>query len=127
MTSSTDILAALQSASHSVKSLYSKLCNEHELTVVELDTLNALCAEENLTASALAAKVGRLPTSFTPILDSLERKGWILRVKDLRDRRAIQVRLSDKSRQKKSVIKREFQNIEQSINAKINDADLSRT
>lgn len=44
------------------------------------------------TPSALARRAGLHPATLTGILDRLERGGWVVRERDPKDRRAVQIR-----------------------------------
>ncbi len=68
------------------------------LTVIEWYVLRALYERDGQHASDLAHTVGRAPTSFTPILDKLERKEVVERRPDPKDRRAVRVYLTAKGR-----------------------------
>ncbi len=67
-----------------------------EVQVVEAYVLNALYVEDGQHASTLARTVGRAATSFTPLLDRLEKRGLIERRADKEDRRAVHIHLTDK-------------------------------
>jgi len=66
----------------------------HELSLIQMHVLDGLYFENGQHASSLARTTGRAATSFTPILDSLERRGLICRKDDPNDRRAIYVHLT---------------------------------
>lgn len=74
--------------------------NEAGLNInpVEVYILSALLDKDGVFASALAAKVGRAATSFTPNLDKLQDKGFIYRKPDATDRRAVNIHLTDYAR-----------------------------
>ena len=67
-----------------------------ELTVVEVHIMKALFVEDGQHASTLARSVGRAATSFTPLLDRLEKRGMIERRADKVDRRAVLIHLTSK-------------------------------
>lgn len=64
--------------------------------VVEAHILHALYVEDGQHASTLARAVGRAATSFTPLLDRLEKRGLIERRADKVDRRAVSIHLTHK-------------------------------
>jgi DNA-binding MarR family transcriptional regulator len=66
-----------------------------DLSPMQACVLAELRKRNGQKASALAASIGRPATSFTPILDSLERQNLLARRPDPDDRRAIQVWLTD--------------------------------
>jgi len=74
------------------------------LTVIEWYVLRALYENDGQNASQLAHEVGRAATSFTPNLDKLQNKGYITRIPDASDRRAIHIFLTDKAKREKETI-----------------------
>ncbi len=68
------------------------------LSVIEWYVLRALFAEDGQHASQLASGVGRAATSFTPNLDKLQDKGYIERLPDPNDRRAVRIYLTEKAK-----------------------------
>lgn len=56
--------------------------------------------EEAVTATQLASFMGQERQSMTGLIDRMEMKGWIARVRDLPDRRAIRLELSAAGRAK---------------------------
>lgn len=64
------------------------------LTTIEWLVLRALYEEQGRKATDLAAEVSRAPTSFTPILRNLQKKGWIIIFGSVDDRRAVSVELT---------------------------------
>lgn len=66
------------------------------LSMYQLHILSALYTEDHQHASSLARAVGRAATSFTPVLDKLERAGYIQRIADTADRRAVYIELTPK-------------------------------
>lgn len=59
---------------------------------VELDCLELAARHGPLSPSGLARRAGLHPATVTGILDRLERGGWVARVRDPSDRRAVVVR-----------------------------------
>jgi DNA-binding MarR family transcriptional regulator len=67
-----------------------------DLTLTDAHILKGLYVEDGQHASTLARAVGRAATSFTPLLDRLEKRGLIERRPDGRDRRAVLIHLTSK-------------------------------
>ncbi len=88
----------MEVALRSVEHVYAHAITPLGLAVLEWYILRALYERDGQHASELAHAVGRLPTSFTPILDKLEQKDLIERRPDPADRRAIRVYLTAKGR-----------------------------
>lgn len=74
------------------------------LTVIEWYILRALYANDGQNASQLANEVGRAATSFTPNLDKLQTKGYVTRLPDPDDRRAVHIFLTNKAKQEQDKI-----------------------
>lgn len=67
-----------------------------DLDVIGWYVLRALYQKEGQHATELANAVGRVPTSFTSILDNLEHSQLIERRRDPKDRRAVLIYLTPK-------------------------------
>lgn len=67
-----------------------------ELTYSELHTLKIIGSIEDVKLFEIADKVGVSRPSMSATVDKLEKKGFVYRDKDVTDRRAIIVRLTDK-------------------------------
>lgn len=67
------------------------------LSVIEMHILRVLYENDGQKASQLASAVGRAPTSFTPNLDKLQKKGLIERRPDEEDRRAVRIHLTSRA------------------------------
>lgn len=78
-----------------------------EMPLVQMFILDSLYEQDGQMASSLAKAVGRAATSFTPILDKLEKRGLILRKPHPNDRRAIRIFLTTNGR----VLKRDVERV----------------
>jgi DNA-binding MarR family transcriptional regulator len=67
------------------------------LDATELHVLVALYDNDGQKAGELAKRIGNLPTSFTPVLDRLERMKYIERKDSPLDRRVVRICLTDAS------------------------------
>jgi DNA-binding MarR family transcriptional regulator len=79
---------------HHIELLFKPLMELTGLSVVELHIMASLFSKDGVRASELAASVGKAATSFTPLLDKLEGKGYVRRSPDPTDRRAVLVSLT---------------------------------
>lgn len=68
------------------------------LTVKHIHILDALYLKDKQHASEVAKMIGFKATSFTPTLDELEIRGYIVRSQDPHDRRAVFISLTDKAK-----------------------------
>ncbi len=74
--------------------LHSAISEKMGLGVTDEKTLDILFRRGPLTAGDLAAHTGLAPASVTGLIDRLERKGFVQRVRDPKDRRRVIVELN---------------------------------
>lgn len=79
-----------------LEAAYLTLCEPLGISIAQLHVLLALLETDKQKASALARQAGLQPTSFTPPLDDLETKGYIVRKAHPTDRRALEVCLTER-------------------------------
>lgn len=65
-----------------------------DLTVNELHVVNAIGACDDASSSRVAAKLGITVGSLTKSVDSLERKGYVLRSRSANDKRVVLLSLT---------------------------------
>lgn len=75
-----------------------------EIDIDQIHVLIELFQRDGQHASDLARRIGRAATSFTPLLDRLEKSQLIMRKPDSLDRRAIKVCLTGAAWHLKSTI-----------------------
>lgn len=75
-----------------------------DMPMIQLHILEALYEKDGLHASTLARVCGRAATSFTPILDKVERRGLVCRMADPNDRRAIFIHLTPEGQSLRVVV-----------------------
>lgn len=66
-----------------------------KMPLLQIHVLEALYEQDGQHASTLAKAVEREATSFTPVLDKLEKRGLICRAADPNDRRAVFIHLTN--------------------------------
>lgn len=59
------------------------------LSASDMKTIDTLSRFGSLTAGELAQRIGLATASVTSLIDRLERKGWVRRVRDPKDRRVV--------------------------------------
>lgn len=69
------------------------------MTYPQLGALRALVRNENITQKELAAMLETDTTTSKVLCDSLEKKGWLKRANDKKDRRVNRLRLTKKGKQ----------------------------
>lgn len=94
------------------------------LSVIEWYILRALFMDDGQHASQLANEVGRAATSFTPNLDKLQDKGYIERLPDPNDRRAVRIYLTDKAKYEQNDILSLAMTLDNQIEAHIPIQDI---
>jgi len=98
-----------------VDSIYEQETRALGLSVIEWYVLRALYEQDGQMASRLAEAIGRPVTSFTPILDDIQRKGLIERRSDPADRRAVKIHLTKKGQALKERIAASAEQIESKL------------
>ena len=88
----------LDIALRNLDQVYGQVIEPLGLTVIEWYILRSLYDQDGQHASELARAVGRAATSFTPILDKLQNKGFIERRPHPADQRAIRIYLTEQGK-----------------------------
>jgi DNA-binding MarR family transcriptional regulator len=103
--------------------IYSQELESLGLSVVEWYILQFLYERDGQMASRLAEATGRPATSFTPILDKLQDKGFIERRAHPADRRAIRIYLTSKGKAIEQQVKASVERIETKFRSKFSDKE----
>ena len=109
----------LDIALRNVDEIYKHELKELNLAVIEWYILRVLYEQDGQMASHLAKAVGRAATSFTPILDQLERKGFIERRMHPSDRRGVQIYLTSKGQALRQQVQAVADRVEQKLSQRI--------
>ena len=94
----------LTTAQHSI---FSELKSElalYDLTPVQYGVLNFLWRTKQNTPKNIAKELKLETSTISGILDRMEKKGFIVRMIDLDDRRQVKVELTDKSKKLEDII-----------------------
>ncbi len=96
----SDVLIALFNSVGELHDTLERIYRPARLNKQKFVVLTALArqAPEPSLATQLAGTAGVTRSSMTTLLDDLEQRGWIERRRDVRDRRAIQIRITDAGR-----------------------------
>jgi len=78
-----------------VRELDRRLARDHDITLVQAITLIAINDFERPQPRLVADSLSQQSQTVTGVLDRLERAGHVLRVRDMEDRRAVRLELSD--------------------------------
>ena len=85
------ILQSLRMIIRAVDSYSKKLAFEHDITAPQLVCLLAIVEGETVTTKGLAQQIHLSPSTVVGILDRLEKKGLVKRLRDTVDRRVVNV------------------------------------
>jgi DNA-binding MarR family transcriptional regulator len=88
----------LRDASRSVMSAFQQRIEKHELTLGQYFILRELWQDDGLTQREISDRVSMMGPSITVVLDAMEKRGFVVRVRSTEDRRRINVFLTDKGR-----------------------------
>ena len=92
------VLQALRQIIHAVDLHSRQLLKRHKITGPQLLTLLTIKKHEPTTASGIASRIHLSPSTLVGILDRIEIKGLIRRVRDSRDRRLVYITLTEQGR-----------------------------
>ncbi len=76
--------------------LFNRAAKEWDLTSTQWQILSVIYRDEHLTQSEVADMLSRGKSSIGKSIDSLENRGWVVRVPDAKDRRVKRLQLTDK-------------------------------
>jgi DNA-binding MarR family transcriptional regulator len=88
------LLLAAREYSTAAVMLHNIVADRFGLSVTELKSLDILQRAESVTAGAIARHTHLAPASVTSLIDRLERKGYVRRLRDPGDRRRVIVKLT---------------------------------
>jgi DNA-binding MarR family transcriptional regulator len=91
---STELVLALQRASHVTQRALATRLADDKLTASEINVLANLADGQFRSVTDLATVAGTKPTTLTSILDRLTKRGYLGREVDLGDRRSLVVHLT---------------------------------
>ncbi len=106
-----------------VDTVYKQEAQAFGLTVIEWHVLRTLYERDGLMAGQLARAVGRAPTSFTPTIDAIVRKGLIQRSAHPSNRRSVRIHLTSKGEALKVPLVASAQRIEGKIRQQFTDKE----
>jgi DNA-binding MarR family transcriptional regulator len=89
---------AVYSASHAFNRAYRPLLERLGLTYPQYLAMVALWEADDVTVSALGARLGLESSTLTPLLKRLQAMGLIDRVRDAHDERVVRLRLTEAGR-----------------------------
>ncbi len=90
-----DCFIKLTRASESVTNRLNRHLSEHNLTLSQFGTLEALYHLGPLNQRSIGEKLLKSGGNITMVVDNLEKHGWVRRKRDPNDRRAVLIHLTD--------------------------------
>lgn len=106
-----------------LQKLHLVIARKYQLNVAEWHCVCALYHQDHQATSELARTIGWVPTAFTPIIDQLEAKGWIMRESDAQDRRVVRLALTALAHEHRSRILDDAAAVQKVIRTKLNASD----
>ncbi len=94
-----DFVAAFDALAQAVRRARGSAAADGGLTLSQYGLLEGLTSRPAARVQELAGEAGITPSTATRILDALERRGIVRRVRSLEDRRAVAVSLTDHGQQ----------------------------
>jgi DNA-binding MarR family transcriptional regulator len=88
----------LRDASRSVMSAFQQRLEKHQVTLGQYFILRELWQDDGLTQREISDRVSMMGPSTTVVLDAMEKRGFVVRVRSIEDRRRINVFLTDQGR-----------------------------
>lgn len=88
---------------HAIARMYNNEAAQHDMTMAIGYVLLNIDAEKGTPATKIAPQVGLETRSLTRMLKTLEEEGFISRVADEKDRRGVNIFLTEKGKQKREI------------------------
>ncbi len=88
---------------HAIARMYNTEAARHDMTMAIGYVLLNIDAEKGTPATKIAPQVGLETRSLTRMLKTLEEEGFISRVADEKDRRGVNIFLTEKGKQKREI------------------------
>jgi DNA-binding MarR family transcriptional regulator len=105
--------------------LYETAFEELGVLPIEAYVLRALFEHDGQRPSDLAHIVGRAATSFTPLIDGIERKGFTERRPHDRDRRSVAIYLTQTGQELKKPVMSVFREVERNLTEQLPEKVLA--
>jgi MarR family transcriptional regulator, organic hydroperoxide resistance regulator len=107
---------------HAISRMYNQMAIQEGITTSIGYVLININSKEGTAATKIAPLMGLESRSLTRVLKSMEEKGLILRIPDLKDKRSVRVYLTEEGKAKRSIsiqtIKDFNQQIQKSLSSK---------
>jgi len=94
----TGVMQSLRRIFKAIQDYSQEVYNKFEITGPQLWALKTISQNENLYLSELGKRMYLHPSTITGLIDRLEKKGYVERSRDQKDRRVIYVQLTPKGK-----------------------------
>ena len=100
---------------------YNRVLSPLGLTTAQYFVLVAIKPDETPTLGELSTRIHLDNSTLTPIIDRLERDGWIERLPDANDRRTTRIALTDSGRERLPVARERGDAVENAMREQLGD------
>jgi DNA-binding MarR family transcriptional regulator len=97
------IVHKVRSAWFEMSRMFNQVASAYDLTLSVGFTLIAIYEEEGTPVTKIAPRMGMEPNSLSRLLKSMENEGLVERVPDVRDKRKVLVKLTEKGKEKRKI------------------------
>lgn len=109
------------------KTLEQKMAQEHGLTGGKWKVVIGLTVNDGINQKELAEMIFLEPPTLVPIIDKMEKDGWVQRRPDVQDRRNNRVFLTKKSKDTVDAIVKSVLELRKSISKGVSKDDMETT
>jgi len=120
-----ELLRSIWSVDHALQSVSRGMTRRLGLSGAERVALRILMTQGPMTAGGLARMLHLDPSSLTPLLQRMERHGFIARVRDAADARRQSIAVTPEGRQRLSHMSGTAESAMQAVVSKLDPAELS--
>lgn len=110
---------------HSLSRLYNQKAQKHGMTTSTAFILLKISTSEGTPATKIAPLMGLESRSLTRALKNLEKKGYIYKEKDAKDRRSVRIYLTEKGKEKKGKAIETVKTFNQFVKDRVPDEKLN--
>lgn len=107
-----------------IQKMGDKIASKHDATLSMAFALMAIYEEEGTPVTKIAPRIGMEPNSLSRLLNSLEKKKYIKRVKDKTDKRVVLIQLTDLGLERRKIALRAVFSMEKEVLRGIAEKDL---
>jgi MarR family transcriptional regulator, organic hydroperoxide resistance regulator len=94
----SEIMQSLRRIFKAIHNYSSEVSDRFGITGPQLWALNTISKDEGLPLGALSEKMYLRPSTITGLVDRLEKRGYVVRERDQRDRRVVKILLAPKGK-----------------------------